>query len=354
MFLFLAKYPQTEIELRDGYFQRIENIDYFFRKDKRIYLNVSITKNKKKTKRIVDNRTEVSCNVFLHFFLILSIFKSSKIVYIHSIYNTLANIFFIVLFKKFYVLDLHGVVPEELKMQKKFVISNIFTVIENIIFRKLNITISVTKKMQQYYENLYANPKNKYLIYAILPSIIDTNKSINNLNSDNQVVRIIYSGNTQVWQNIDLMIHAIKKNINKNISYTILTGEPEAFKQVIKNFELENEDSITIKSVTTDQLGSFYSESHYGFILRDDILINQVACPTKLVEYLSYGIIPIVLSPDIGDFKEMGYEYLLLDEFSKDIPLKKSLTNQKVIEKIKSENSYNLRDKVLSIAKISI
>jgi hypothetical protein len=36
--------------------------------------------------------------------------------------------------------------------------------------------------------------------------------------------------------------------------------------------------------------------------------------PTKLYEYICYGVVPIVLSPDIGDFVELGYRYLRVED----------------------------------------
>ena len=57
------------------------------------------------------------------------------------------------------------------------------------------------------------------------------------------------------------------------------------------------------------------STCHLGFVLRDDVLVNRVACPTKLLEYIQYGVLPIVLSDAIGDFKELGYKYIGLDDF---------------------------------------
>lgn len=49
-----------------------------------------------------------------------------------------------------------------------------------------------------------------------------------------------------------------------------------------------------------------------GFLLREATLFNEVATPTKLVENITYGIVPAVLSPDIGDFLQYGYRYLLI------------------------------------------
>ena len=52
-----------------------------------------------------------------------------------------------------------------------------------------------------------------------------------------------------------------------------------------------------------------------GKRLREDHLLNRVACPTKAIEYMATGVIPIVLCDEIGDLNVMGYRYVTLDCF---------------------------------------
>ena len=44
-------------------------------------------------------------------------------------------------------------------------------------------------------------------------------------------------------------------------------------------------------------------------------MVNRVACPTKLVEYLAAGILPILNTPNIGDFVRDGMAYISLEDF---------------------------------------
>lgn len=339
MILFLSKYPETQKEFRDGFYQRVENIDQFYLDEERIYLHTSIFKNRKK-KVIIDGlKTQISCNIFLHFFVIMSLFNKSSIIYIQSIYNALNTILFILLYNKFYVLDLHGVVPEELIMQKKKKLAFIFSNIEKILFKKINIGIAVTNKMAEHYKIKYPNSNAKYIIYAILPSHLMPYEVET---SENDTVEVIYSGNTQVWQNIDLMLSSIKKNINNQFNFTILTGEPEKFIEKLNKYGIDI-NKITLKSVKPEELEGFYKKSHYGFVLRDDILVNRVACPTKIIEYLNYGITPIILSEKIGDFEDFGYEYISLNDLNGYLLVGKSLKNIEVVNEIFSKNRFNLK-----------
>ncbi|WP_445114566.1 glycosyl transferase family 1 [Acinetobacter sp. WZC-1] len=341
MILFLSKYPQTPEQYRDGFFQRVENIDQFYLDDERVYLNASFFKNLRKN--VIENglRTEITCNVFFHFFTIFKLFKSSSLVYIQSIYNALNLFLFIVFFKKFYVLDLHGVVPEELEMQNKKKYAVVFSILERMLFQKIDICIAVTNRMVNYFKSKYSESKVKYIVYAILPSHLKSYK-IGLTTENEEKIEIIYSGNAQVWQNVDLMLKAIKCNLSEKIRYTILTGEPETFYTKLKEHRI-GINQVTIKSVKPEELEKYYKSSHYGFVLRDDIIVNQVACPTKIIEYLNYGIIPIVLSEKIGDFEEYGYEYVFLNELNEFLGVRKSEKNILVVDNIYDCNNFDLK-----------
>ena len=102
-----------------------------------------------------------------------------------------------------------------------------------------------------------------------------------------------------------------------------------------KNISLENVD---IRGVKAEELANYYKKAHYGFVLRDDIPVNNVACPTKLVEYMNYGIIPIVLSDEIGDFKDIGFENLSVNNIVKNLSPKKSIHNRDLIKNLYSES----------------
>jgi glycosyltransferase involved in cell wall biosynthesis len=79
--------------------------------------------------------------------------------------------------------------------------------------------------------------------------------------------------------------------------------------------ELRGIPSVIVDSKSHEELLRLYPECHYGFILREDIIVNRVACPTKLVEYIAMGIIPIVDCEDIGDFKSLGMQFVRLRDF---------------------------------------
>ncbi|DAB11228.1 TPA: hypothetical protein CPT98_01885 [Candidatus Gastranaerophilales bacterium HUM_19] len=76
--------------------------------------------------------------------------------------------------------------------------------------------------------------------------------------------------------------------------------------------------------------------------MRDDIIVNRVACPTKIIDYLEYGIIPIISCPEIGDFNKMGYSYIHYEKliegkiFDNNELEKMRKNNTKIIERLRN------------------
>lgn len=337
MILFLSKYPQTQEDLRDGLFQRVVNIDSLFREEKKIYLTASPYRYFKKIYLTdnIENRIIIQCNLILHLGLILNLYKNSTTIYIHSIHNLLYQFIFFKVFKRKYILDLHGLVPEEFLMEGDVKRSVIFNNIEKYIYSNLKFVIGVSNRLINHYKKKYPNACPEYIVYPILPNNLE-DISAEELDEIRRVekVNFIYSGNLQAWQNIDFMLETIKKmSTNENYFFQILTGEVEEMNKKIreKNIDLKN---INIQGVKAEELASYYKKAHYGFVLRDNIAVNNVACPTKLVEYMNYGIIPIVLSDEIGDFKSMGFENISVTDISDNLYPQKSVGNVEIIKNL--------------------
>ena len=120
---------------------------------------------------------------------------------------------------------------------------------------------------------------------------------------------------------------------NPRYKFLILSGQKKRFEHLIrhKNFPAGKIDVISVKP---EELESYYELAHYGFILRDDILVNRVANPTKLAEYLQYGIIPVVKLVDIGDYARYDYDYLPYGEVNNSLTPRKSQKNRDIYQEI--------------------
>ncbi len=344
MILFISKYP-SETTIKEGMSQRMVSIDAQFKNNQRTYLFVSYrTFFKKRVEEILPGVKQYQCNLFVHFFLIFRLIQNSEIIYFHSIMNAFAvfPFMFLNIKSKKTILDVHGVVPEEQKINGNRLKGFLYNLCEKKTFKIINYAIVVTDIMKDFYEKKYPHEahKIKFIIYPIIPENLIYSFKLNNFNpldenSANDKIEIIYSGNMQTWQNIPLMVQIIKNNLNNKIHFTILTGEINDMQVFFEKNGLKDDDRITIKTVLPNELRNYYLKAHYGFILRDDIVINNVACPTKMIEYLYYGITPIIKSSKIGDFNTFGYEKIEYTKFNeKNLYIHKSLKNHEIAKEL--------------------
>lgn len=330
--LFIGDYPDST-NIKDGMIQRIKNIDDIFINYKRLYLSISFNKNfKYKEFEIGENVLYKKLNYFGHHKMIQKIFEKYKYIYVHSILNY-------VKIEKFLskdnvvILDVHGVVPEEYNYNNKFVKHFISNKIEKEAFQRTNYQVFVTETMKEHFISKYG--KVNGIIYPILPSNLKKEKSNGkeikeSLGINDDEVVFVYSGNTQKYQNIDLILETISKLQNEKYKFIILSKDIEIIKQKLYKYNLDKEQVI-FNSVQPEELSKYYQIANYGFILRDEHILNNVACPTKLVEYMFYGIIPIVKSENIGDFKKLGYEYITYKDLNNNLPNVKSQKNSSII-----------------------
>ena len=281
MILFIAPNP-FKVKEREGYLQRVAAIDQLFPNNKKYYAN--------------------DCESSLELGRLI---LEANLIYVHSIYRAEEIIDCYPAFGYKIITDLHGVVPEEEAMIGEGRRSEELASIEEVVFKHGAAFVAVTNAMVRHFQNKYPESKSKqWTTLPIFEPVRGTTKS-HKFNYE-----VVYAGGAQKWQNVDLMVDAIN-NADRQYQYHILTHTPEAFGAISNNAK----HRVKIATVPSNQVGKYYDEADLGFILRDDTTVNNVACPTKIIEYLGYGVVPIVKSPQIGDFYELGYKYITLDDF---------------------------------------
>ena len=328
--------------IKDGMIQRVADIDKnIFNGKKRLYIKFSIKKNiynNHLPQKIDENLYVVNISI-LNITIIKKLFSHAKYIYIHSLHNVILSLPWILFTTAKIYYDVHGIVVEESLYNKKYITYIIASICEKMFFsfkKNFNI-VYVTNTMKEYIRKKYRFAAKDFII-PIYPQNL---KNINNekdqierikleYNIDNNDTVFIYSGNTQKWQNIELMLQYIKiLSSNANYKFFILTADYNKMIEFIRKKKIKN---VIVKSVSPIELSTYYEISHYGFLLRDHHPLNHVACPTKAIEYLAFGIIPIVLEENIGDFKQLGYEYLSINNINNEIKLRprKSSKNMEI------------------------
>lgn len=288
MIFFVAQNPH-KVQKREGFLQRVMAVDGIFGDEKKVYIND------------LDDKSQLA-----------QALTNADLIYVHSIYNAEKIIDYYDLFGHKIITDLHGVVPEEESLYGHEDEAQTMSQVEEKVFRCSNIFVAVTKTMADHFNKKYTKTardcKSEWIILPIFeprPRRRVYNESLSGSLS------VIYAGGTQPWQKTDDMILAIN-SAKKKYNYTILTHDTVAFSGINK----ENTLKLEVKAVDSSKVNTYYQKADMGFVLRDDITVNRVACPTKLIEYIGNGVVPIVDSPRIGDFYNMGYKCITLSQFT--------------------------------------
>jgi hypothetical protein len=308
MITVIAPYP-TRANEKDGMIQRVAAIDSLMKDLPRSYLDLSFRRYLKAAVEVKGKVTIYRLNALLHLFRVFRLLRQSDRVYVHSAYNALKILPF--LSSRKVIFDAHGVVPEELEQEGHRWASRILAVAEKAAVRHCSVMVSVTRRMQQHFANKYGRRTDRDIVYPILPHFDGEElPSEEILGRERPGNSVIYAGGLQVWQNVDKMIEASARR--SEMTHTFLTSDAERLRDKLQQAGIKN---FTCASVPASSVKNHYLTHSFGYILREEILVNAVACPTKLIEYLYWGVIPIVITPRIGDFDDRTLRCLTLTGF---------------------------------------
>ncbi len=345
MILVLGHFP-SPLNEQDGMVQRILAIDNLLSSFERTYIttdNVFSTAKKfrhplrwircklNSRKLVIDDKITVVCKIDDQ--NLGALMAEAQVIYVHSLYF-LRNIPSHLLqqhgAKTF--LDIHGcVVEENIQMQASSENISALRCSEENAFQYVGHLIAVSEKMVDFYKTKYS-PRGSFYV---LP-IFNEQKSFPVGKSDaSHAITIVYSGGAQVWQNVERMISTISATFHK-YTYLILTPQVKVFESML---DADVRKNTTVISVPKNDITKYYAEATFGFVLRDNNVVNTVSCPTKIIEYIQNGIIPVVLQPEIGDFNTMGYRYILNEAL-----VQGELPSQKEIEEMRKKNETVMQE----------
>ena len=212
--------------------------------------------------------------------------------------------------------DLRGVTRQEIIYSAQNKKSLFFAKLRTLGFKYLEQYIAdssdhvfcVSDKFAEY---LYkTNQLNKDKV-TVIPTLTDTNTFFYNLNLRNQMretlsisnrIVFIYSGSLAPWQmsieTIDLFKKILKEIPNAFLLY--LTTSPNDVEILFNDIPTEN---FSINSPLFSEVNSYLNAADIGLLLREKNIVNQVAAPVKIGEYLCSGL-PILVSQGIGDLDD--------------------------------------------------
>lgn len=206
--------------------------------------------------------------------------------------------------RQFIIHWFQGVTPEEALMlfSSKKIEKNIrwmyLSFFEKFVLKFSKFNFFVSDAMFKHYKNKY---NYSFENYMIMPCY---NQYLNEFAFYDEKYKkptFVYAGSLAKWQCIEETLEIFKK-VNEKIPESemyIFTSEGEKAKSLINKYQIKN---VNVDYVSYSELNERIKDFKYGFLIREDVLVNRVATPTKMNGYLANGVIPIY-SNIIEDFK---------------------------------------------------
>ncbi len=196
-----------------------------------------------------------------------------------------------------------GVSPEESYMRNHSKLRlKIISSIEKFALKKANCCLLVSKTQMRYYENKY-NISLANKSYVMPCYNCDINKNAFDSNDKYKKNVFCYAGGLAIWQCFKETAVLYKKieEIVPNAFFKVLAPDKEKVSSILDAIGVKN---YSVSFVDQSCLNNELAECKFGFIIREDTIVNNVATPTKLSTYLSNGLIPII-TKGLVDFVEL-------------------------------------------------
>lgn len=166
--------------------------------------------------------------------------------------------------------------------------------IEEYVVNEVNMLTTVSEGLSDYLEHHYGRRADQ-----IMRPVVDT-KKFNFSLSDRLSVRreldvsddgkvFIFVGGGAFWQSLNLLKDWWFINQQNNSTLLILSHSPSDYDEWIKEIA-GGAGRVIVKSVSHQQVGAYMSAADFGILFRDAGLVNNVASPVKLGEYLCVGL----------------------------------------------------------------
>ena len=201
-----------------------------------------------------------------------------------------------------------GVEPEESLMRNNSKIRFwILSKIEKIVLKKAKFSLFVSNEMANHYKTKYKIDLDKKKYYCMPCQNTGIHKFAFQQPDKYKDNVFAYIGSLAVWQKFEETVECYVKCEKiglPNTKLVVYTSEGEKAEKILQDKGVRN---YIVDFVPNEKLHEKLKNVKYGFIIRDDNIVNRVATPTKISTYLSCGLIPIY-SDVLKDFSHIAEE----------------------------------------------
>ena len=228
-----------------------------------------------------------------------------------------------------FIYDFRGAVPEEIAYCEPgirgYIKSRVFNKIEKIITGGATRLNAVTTELSKYLFEKYGKAAD-----TVIPCCSERTASF----SENEIHEIrrelgfrpeelvfIYSGGLGRWQMFTETVQLFSKVAQMEQSARLLVLSPDASAAVRLMKGKIHDDRYAVRSVPQKDVARYIAACDFGFLLRDDTIVNNVAFPIKFAEYAGAGL-PVITTKGVREIarivKKEGIGFIV-DPYSPDI-----------------------------------
>lgn len=260
-----------------------------------------------------------------------------------------------------YYLDLRSALAEEhllsLKKQKMFSLKHYRSLAYTLYceFKKqkeADKIFVVSNTLKNYFVDNYNADISKFVLYPCLSS---SKKFYNDpelrtimrkeLRVKDEENLYVYSGGLQFsWHIPDTFVKLFIEIAKKDAKAKLLIMSPNIPNEIRKNIDndvLLGDRVILREAIPNEEVVKYLNAADFGFLLRENNPVNNVASPSKYAEYILCGL-PTIISEGVFDYANFcnenhcGYVITdrILDNMTEFEPLKKTDFNREHIAKI--------------------
>ncbi len=198
------------------------------------------------------------------------------------------------------IIDVRGLISEELKFDARLFgrfKSLFYRRLEAQLMKRADLLLVVSENFREYVKRRYkranALPLRPFVNvhrFAYDPGLRAACRRELGFSADDIV--LVYCGNLSEWQCHPATIRLFEELKQRETRLKML---------FITRDKLENipEKDFLVLDVANKEVPKYLNASDFGFLLRDDIVANHVAYPTKYSEYLLCGL-PVIMTRNVG------------------------------------------------------
>lgn len=175
-----------------------------------------------------------------------------------------------------------------------------------------NRIFSVSNALKKYFITNYNINPEKVFIYPCLSDALKfyfdqrlrliTRKEMG-FSENNSV--FLYSGGVEGQYHVVNSIFEFFKYVSDNdplARFLLLSKDSLAIEDKLKQFPTLT-NKLQYKSVANSDVINYLNAADFGLLFRDNVLMNNVASPSKFAEYMLCGL-PCIISEGVGDYSE--------------------------------------------------